>query len=481
MDDFVERRIGRTLGGRWVLDGVLGVGGMAAVYAARDGSGAEAALKVLHPEIARRPDLRDRFLREAFIANRVGHPGAVSVFEHGETDDGSAYLAMERLHGESLAERIGRSELPLPELLDILDQVLDVLAAAHDASIVHRDLKPDNLFLTTHGTTRVLDFGVARVLEEAPDDVRTRTGMTFGTMPYMAPEQALGRRAEIDGRADIFALGATAFRIIAKRRVHEADSQAAMLVAMATKPAPPLQSVAPEVPDAVAAVVDLALAFSREARYPDARTMQADVRAVREGRAPSYATRRLQARDQATVVTVAAANAAPAALATFASPSAGPATSASSSAVPVTVAFVPDGAAKAEAKGKRRALVYGVPIGLLLFGALAGWQLWPESAAPGRTRAPQRRTPADAGAVHAVPTTESDHVAKAPSPQQRKTTMPHRTQAAESSPGREEAEGAAPPLVRADAELHEAQAKIERAPRGKGKKDPDERGGRGKR
>jgi serine/threonine protein kinase len=301
MEGFVEERIGQTLGGRWALQSVLGVGGMAAVYAATDPAGTEAAVKILHPEIGMRRELRERFMREGSVANRIQHPGVVRVLEHGAVDDRSAFLVLERLHGESLGDRVARGGmLPLPDLLDVLDQVLDVLAVAHDAGIVHRDLKPDNLFLTEDGPIKVLDFGIARVLETAPDDLRTRTGMAMGTVPYMAPEQALGKRSEIDGRADLFALGATAFRILARRRVHEADSEAGMLVAMASKPAPPLRSVAEQVPENVAIVIDLALAFHRDARYPDARTMQRDVRAVQRAEPPPFATQKLRLRDEPT-------------------------------------------------------------------------------------------------------------------------------------------------------------------------------------
>ncbi len=301
MEEFIKQRVGQTLGERWLLQSVLGVGGMAAVYAAVDTTGRQAAVKVLHPEIGRRADLRDRFMREGTVANRIDHPGAVRVLEQGAIGDGSAFLVMELLQGESLGERVARDGmLSLPELLDVLDQVLDVLAVAHDGGIVHRDLKPDNLFIVDDGIVKVLDFGVARVLDGAPDDVRTRTGMAMGTLSYMAPEQALGKRSEIDGRVDIFALGATAFRILAKRRVHEADSEAGLLLAMASKAAPPVRSVVPGVPENVAAIVDLALAFHRDARYPDARTMQADVRAAMRGEKPPFASARLQARDDAT-------------------------------------------------------------------------------------------------------------------------------------------------------------------------------------
>jgi serine/threonine-protein kinase len=301
VDEVVARRIGQTVGGKWKLERLLGTGGMAAVYAARADTGEQAAIKILHPEMSIRRDVRERFLREAYVANKVGHPGAVRVEEHFDGGEEQAYLVMELLTGESLSDRVRRhGKLPLEELLDYLDQVLDVLVAAHAQGIVHRDLKPDNLFVTNEGRIKVLDFGVARLLHDAPGDYKTRTGMALGTLPYMAPEQALGRRDEIDGRADLFSMGATAFRILAGRKVHEAHSDAELLIAMASKPAQPLASVAPDVAVDVCAVVDLALAFSKDARYPDARTMQSDVRAVRSGQPPPHARSRLSIRDQAT-------------------------------------------------------------------------------------------------------------------------------------------------------------------------------------
>ena len=324
MEDYIQQRIGKTLGERWRLESVLGVGGMAAVYAARDAGGQEVAVKVLHPEIGMRPEIRDRFMREGYVANKIQHPGVVRVLEHGAVDEWSVFLVMERLVGESLADRVTRhGTLPAEELLDVLDQVLDVLAVAHSSGIVHRDLKPDNLFVLTDGRIKVLDFGLARVVDGTPDDVRTRTGMAMGTLPYMAPEQALGKRSEIDGRVDLFALGATAFRILARRRIHESDSEAGLLVAMATSPAPLLRSVAPHVAEPLATIVDLALAFNRDARYPDARSMQADVRAVRAGQRPEFALRCRQSRDEPTRVGMTAPAArldAPTAVARFDAP-----------------------------------------------------------------------------------------------------------------------------------------------------------------
>ncbi len=303
MDDdtaAAARRIGEVLGGKWTLERLIGTGGMAAVYAARDPSGAVAAVKLLHAEMTLRRDVRERFLREAYVANRIDHPGAVRVIEHGGGGDGEpAYIVMELLEGQTLADR-AKAGMGTAELLDTMDQILDVLDHAHQQGVIHRDLKPDNLFVGTDGRVKVLDFGLARMLDEMPGDFKTRTGMALGTLPYMAPEQALGRRDELDGRADIFALGATAFRIASGRKLHEANSEAELLMAMASKPAPPLASVAPSVPSDVCAVIDLALAFSKDARYPDAATMQRDVRDVRAGRRPAFATSRGTQREEAT-------------------------------------------------------------------------------------------------------------------------------------------------------------------------------------
>lgn len=311
MNDLVRQRLGDTIDGRWTLETVLGKGGMGTVYAAKDANGAEVAIKVLHPEFGRESHTRERFLREADVANRVDHPGVVRVLDHGVTGDGTAYIVMERLDGESLGDLMVRGgRLPLPDLIGVLDQVLEVLVRAHDVGIVHRDLKPDNLFLQSDDTVKVLDFGVARILDDGAGGQRTKTGVAVGTVTYMAPEQAMGRRAEIDGRVDVFALGATAFRMLAGRRVHEASTESALLVAMATQPAPPLTSVAPHVPENLALVIDTALAFDRNARYPDARTMRADVQALQRGERPPFASARAQTFDAPTNAEGVAAHAA---------------------------------------------------------------------------------------------------------------------------------------------------------------------------
>ncbi len=309
--ELAAQRLGQTVGGRWHLSRVLGVGGMAAVYAAHDDAGQLSAVKILHPEMSVRREVRERFLREGYVANRIGHHGVVQALEHGDSGD-EAFLVMELLNGETLQARVKRhGKLPPGEVLDFTDQILDVLVSAHEKGVIHRDLKPDNLFVTADGPIKILDFGLARLLDNVPGDHKTKSGVALGTLPYMAPEQALGRRSEIDGRVDVFAVGATMFRVLSGRRVHLAESEAELLMAMASRPAPPLASVAPELPADLCAVVDLALAFSRDARYPDARTMQKDVRALKQGARPPFATLRLAAREQATRVDNAAPVSAP--------------------------------------------------------------------------------------------------------------------------------------------------------------------------
>ncbi|WP_437481563.1 protein kinase [Sorangium sp. So ce1014] len=291
-----ERRVGTTLRGKWTIDRLLGIGGMAAVYAATHKIGRREAIKILHPEVARSKDLRARFEREAQAVNRFRHPGVVEIRDIDIAEDGAPFLVMELLDGESLADRLQRlGHVETGEMLRLMDELLDVLGAAHEQGIIHRDIKLDNLFFERTGRLKVLDFGIARMRDGVKTAMRTRTGATLGTVSYMAPEQVRG--ISVDHRADLFAVGATMFRLIAKRRIHEARTESELLVKMATMAAPPLASVAPETPPGLCALVDRALAFDRDRRYPDARTMQADMRALLRGEAPPFASARLAAGD----------------------------------------------------------------------------------------------------------------------------------------------------------------------------------------
>ncbi|MGH7280016.1 MAG: serine/threonine-protein kinase, partial [Polyangiaceae bacterium] len=209
-----NERLGTTLRGKYRLDAVLGIGGMAVVYRATHRNRAEFAVKMLFRELSHDGETRARFLREGYAANSVKHPGVVMVVDDDVSEDGTAFLVMELLWGlsvEDLIERAGGA-LPAAAVAMIGWQLLDVLAAAHAAGIVHRDIKPANLFITTQGVLKVLDFGIARVRDAASLGARaTRSGVSFGTPAFMSPEQALGKTEELDHRTDIWSAGATMF------------------------------------------------------------------------------------------------------------------------------------------------------------------------------------------------------------------------------------------------------------------------------
>jgi len=284
--------LGQIVGGKWRLQRLIGQGGTAAVYEAHSTSGEIAAIKLLHAQFAAHLQARERFRREAFAAQSIKHPDVVRILDHGD-DPLGPFIAMELLDGHPLSYWANRGSIPLDKLLKILVRVLDVLAAAHDQRIIHRDVKPANIFLTRAGGVKVLDFGIARMFEALPDDLRTKTGIALGTLTYMAPEQARGVPSQIDARTDLFSLAATAFRMLAGQPVHSRRKPGELLLAMATEVAPRLATVAPHVPREVCQVVDVGLAYSKDRRYPDARTMRADLMAIRNGRPPPYATGRL--------------------------------------------------------------------------------------------------------------------------------------------------------------------------------------------
>jgi serine/threonine-protein kinase len=278
-----ERRIGTVLCGKYRVDRVLGVGGMAVVYAATHRNQKRVAIKMLHPELAMHQELRARFLREGYAANTVDHPGAVAVLDDDTAEDGAAFLVMERLEGEEvdrLWEQRGQ-RLPVDAVLSIANQLLDVLAAAHAKSIVHRDIKPANLYVTMDGTLKVLDFGIARLRDAAAaGQAATSTGIMLGTPAFMAPEQALGRTRDIDGTTDNWSVGATMFSLLSGRFVHDGETASELVVKSATQPAPSLATVAPHVDLRVVQIVDRALGFDKPARWPTALAMRDAVRAV---------------------------------------------------------------------------------------------------------------------------------------------------------------------------------------------------------
>ena len=277
-----KKRVGEVLNHKWTIDRLVDVGGMAAVYAATHRNGKKVAIKMLHPFIASQKDIVERFLREGYVANQVEHPGAVSVLDDDTTADGAPFLVMELLDGESLDQWMARvgGTLPLPDVLAIADQVLDVLAAFHARGVIHRDIKPGNLFVTKEGVVKVLDFGLARLRDARVSAAPTASGIVLGTAAYMPPEQAQGKTDAVDWRSDIFAVGAVMFRALTGRAVHDAKNITARLFQAMKERAASLGIVAPGMPPWVVGIVDKALAFEKQDRWASAVEMRAAVRQV---------------------------------------------------------------------------------------------------------------------------------------------------------------------------------------------------------
>ncbi|HEY8075497.1 MAG TPA: serine/threonine-protein kinase [Labilithrix sp.] len=277
-----QKRVGQLLNNKWTIDRLIDIGGMAAVYAATHRNGKKVAIKMLHPFIASHEDVRERFLREGYVANQVDHPGAVSVLDDDITADGAPFLVMELLDGESLDQWMTRTGgmLPLADVLAVADQVLDVLAAFHERGVIHRDIKPGNLFITKQGIVKVLDFGLARLRDPRFGAAPTQSGIVLGTAAYMPPEQAQGKADQVEARSDIFAVGAVMFRALTGRPVHEGKGATERLLQAMKDRAPSLGVVAPNVPPWVVGIVDKALAFDKNQRWASAAEMRASVRST---------------------------------------------------------------------------------------------------------------------------------------------------------------------------------------------------------
>ncbi len=273
--------VGEVVGGKWKIERVLGVGGMATVYyAVHQATQRPAAIKVMHQEFVRMEDALRRFSLEARVANRVNHRGAVPVLDDGVLPDGAPYLVMEFVHGQSLQERVEDSQrrLSVEEIFSLAEQLLGILEAAHRAGVLHRDVKPDNVYLTNDGEVKLLDFGISKMAEESPQNLKTQVGSTMGTPAFMSPEQARGRWDELDPRADIFAVGATMYSVLSGSVIHEAETSNELLLKVMTRPVAELRKVAPHVPGFAARVVDRAVAFEKKDRFASAAEMQDAVR-----------------------------------------------------------------------------------------------------------------------------------------------------------------------------------------------------------
>jgi serine/threonine protein kinase len=275
-----NERLGQWIRRKYRLESLLGIGGMATVYAARHRNGSKVAIKIMHAEFAREEGVKVRFLREGYVANKVDHHGVVRILDDDETDAGEPFLVMELLEGETLQQLWKRRERKVPplEALTIAEQVLDCLNPFHDLNIIHRDLKPANIFITEEGVAKLLDFGVAQLREG--NEAMTRAGTALGTPSFMSPEQAMGKSDQLDGRSDIFSMGATLYAILSGQRLHQGKSDNEAFILAATQPAPSLARSAPDLPTEVIALVDRALQWDRRKRYRTAHDMRDACREV---------------------------------------------------------------------------------------------------------------------------------------------------------------------------------------------------------
>jgi len=252
---------------------LVGEGGMGEVYeATHDRLAGRYAIKVLLAEISNRADIFQRFRREAEVTSGLRHPNIVQILDFNVTPEGHPYLVMEYLDGIELAAEIARvGAMPVGRVLDIVGQIASALTAAHNHKVVHRDLKPQNLFLVhlpdeDREVVKVVDFGISKVREATTK--LTQEAAIMGTPQYMAPEQAEGKLAQIDGRTDEFALAAIAYELLTGRSVFLGGSVPAILYQVVHQQPEPIRKIVPTVGPAVEAVVFKALSKAQDERYP---------------------------------------------------------------------------------------------------------------------------------------------------------------------------------------------------------------------
>jgi serine/threonine-protein kinase len=267
--DALRDRVEHAVGALFEIEDEIGRGGMAVVYRARDVRlHRKVALKVLPPELAFRAEVKSRFLREAQMSAQLSHPNIVPIFTVDELD-GVVFFSMGLVVGETLAQRLAHDPRPpIATVRAMLREVADALAYAHARHVVHRDVKPDNILVDgTTGHVMVSDFGIARAAE---GEARlTVTGVAVGKPAYMSPEQAMGDR-EVDGRADIYALGVVGYQMLAGELPHQAANTPSMLMKHISERPRPLSEVRPDLPANLVYAIERAMAKGRDDRWPDA-------------------------------------------------------------------------------------------------------------------------------------------------------------------------------------------------------------------
>ena len=278
--------IGTQLG-HYRIERLLGTGGMGEVYLADDTKlGRRVALKVLSSTLANDPDRRERFEREARAAAALNHPNIVTIHSV-ETIDDLPFITLELVDSATLADLIPSEGLPLDRVLTLGIPLADAVGAAHQRGITHRDLKPANVMVTSDGRLKVLDFGLAKIKEEAhfatdagmPTAALTGEGRIVGTVAYMSPEQAEGR--PIDQRSDVFSLGIILYEMATGKRPFEGDTHISTLSSIIKDTPRPIADVRPGLPRELSKIINRCLAKDLEDRYQSAKDLRNDLRALK--------------------------------------------------------------------------------------------------------------------------------------------------------------------------------------------------------
>jgi len=282
--DLPDPRIGTLLAGRYVIEEVIGEGGMATVYRARHKLvDRPVAVKIMNPLLASDAIVRERFRREAKSAQKLAHPNIIEIFDQGDTEDGTCYIVMELLTGESLASVVQRGRLDVDRAIHVMIQIARGIARAHDLGVIHRDLKPENIFLSRRedgsDLVKLLDFGIAKSRQ---DSRLTGQGELFGTPQYMAPERILG--SDTGGSSDIYALGVVFFEMLTGELPFSAPDVATFFVKHMNEAAPSLREKNPRVPAVLDALVRGMLEKDPKDRPVDAHRIHQDLLALIEER-----------------------------------------------------------------------------------------------------------------------------------------------------------------------------------------------------